>query len=55
MDTSFTPHLRDYAVEYERVDRLLTEPTAQELCAQFADDTATWDDTVEFDFGETES
>lgn len=49
MDTTFIPHLRDYAVEYEQVDRLLATRTAQALSAEFADDTAAWDDTVEFD------
>ena len=52
MDTTFIPHLRDYAVEYEQVDRLLAAPAAQALCAAFADDTAEWDDTVEFDLAD---
>ena len=49
MDTSHIPHLRDYAVEYEQVDRLLVNPTVHGLLDEFADDTADWDDTVEFD------
>ena len=55
MDTSHIPHLRDYTLEYEQVDRILAVRTAQALCDEFADDTAEWDDTVEFDLDDTES
>ena len=54
MDTSHIPHLRDYTLEYEQVDRLLAIPTTIALCDNFADDTADWDDTVEFDIAEDE-
>lgn len=54
MDTSFIPHLRDYVLEYAQVDRLLDERTVQALCDEFADDTAEWDDAVEFDIDDHE-
>ena len=55
MDTSHIPHLRDYLVEYEQVDRFLINPTVRGLLDEFADDTAGWDDTVEFDIADDDT
>ena len=55
MDTSFIPHLRDYAVEYEAVDQLLATRTAQALCDEFADGVAEWDDDVTFDLSDDDA